>query len=247
MWWTVKLSNNLFSLRSLQILSVRCPQSRLLSIDSFLNGVFSETMSMENVPGQTPRTNGILPFLLVHRKKLFSVLLFLCFVAALCFAGRAWRKFRIRRAQSIFASLQANPTALAAFADRYKSMTLGALASFASGNYSAFSEDFSSAAAAYGRCSPLKAAKLDGAASVASAICCLRSGNVQLAEKTLLSVIDDRLQPDSIRAAAYYFRALAAWENGQRTVARASLDAMSQLQDRGPWAGRALLLSLALR
>ena len=204
-------------------------------------------MSTENVPEQTPRPSRFLPFLLDHWKRLLGALLILALAASFCFARGAWRGFKIRRAQSIFASLPADPAALAAFSEKHRSMTLGALASFAVGNYSAISEDFSSAATAYGRGGPLKAAKLDGVASVAQAVCSLRCGDVQSAEKTLLAVANDCRQPNSVRAAAHYFRALSAWKNGQRAAAAMALDAMNQLQDSGQWAGRALLLSMAIK
>jgi hypothetical protein len=204
-------------------------------------------MSTENVPNKARTMDRATAFLFAHWKKILCPLLLICAVGALCFAGSSWRKFQVRCAQNSFPSLSADSPSLTAFAEKYKSMAIGALAAFASGNFSSQSGDWEAAAASYGRCGPLKVARLDGAASIGEALCLLRAGNVQRAEKLLIDVAADGSQTNSVRAAAYYFRALTAWENGHRAMAGAALDAMGQLKECGPWIGRAALLSLAIR
>jgi hypothetical protein len=204
-------------------------------------------MSTEMIPGHIQPFGCILTFFLRHWRKLLAAALFLCLAAASRFAYVGWRNFQVRRAMGIFATISSDYGALAKFGDRHRSMAIGALASFAAGNYESLSGNFDSAAAAYGRGGPLKAGKLDGMAAICEALCHARSGDTPNAEKILFSVATNCSQTNFVRAAAYYFKALIAWGNGQRQVASEALDAMWQLQETGPLAGRAMLLSMAIR
>ncbi|MDR2668211.1 MAG: hypothetical protein LBB38_04220 [Puniceicoccales bacterium] len=204
-------------------------------------------MSTENVPNKPKAPCRILPLIFGQRKKILGLLMVLCAVGAFLFAREGWRKFQLRCARNNFPSLSEATAAVEIFSHKYNSMPIGALVSFAHGNSLSQSGDWDKAAAIYGRCGQLKSARLDGVASIAEAICLFRTGNISSAERLLFNIGEDDSQTNSVRAAAYYFRALIANENGQRNVATASLEAMEQLKECGPWLGRAALLSLSIR
>jgi hypothetical protein len=136
---------------------------------------------------------------------------------------------------------------LAAFSRRHRALPIGALASFASANGLASAGEFAAAAAAYGRCGQLKVARLGGFAAIAGALASARAGEGEAAGEALISVASDGAQPSTVRAAAWYLRALLAYGDSRPDVARSALEAMGRLPEQGVWGARAALLSLALR
>ncbi|MDR2663965.1 MAG: hypothetical protein LBB14_00335 [Puniceicoccales bacterium] len=203
-------------------------------------------MATEKSAPRLPLGDRLLLLLKRHGRLLIGgFVLAVLFALALC-CRTIVRRGHLSRAQSRFIAAREDPDALSAFAARYGSLPLGALASYAVAGGAAERGDFAAAAAAYGRCGPLAVAKLDGFAAIAGALAAARSGESQSALDRLAAVAVNSAQPSVVRAGARYFQALLSMERGQPALAREALDALSRLPERGDWDGRATVLSLSL-
>ncbi|MDR0340194.1 MAG: hypothetical protein LBH53_01365 [Puniceicoccales bacterium] len=201
-------------------------------------------MAMKNGAPRPVFYDRLLLFFSRNGRSISIGLLLLIFVA-LTFGCRAvFRHFHLARAQNHFAATQNDSGELAAFADRFGDLPLGALASYGTAASAMGRGDFAAATISYGRCKALASARLDGFAALAGALALARSGELQESTKRLTAVALDGAQPSIVRAGARYFQALLAREAGQMALACEALEALSQLPERGDWEKKAAVLSL---